>query len=81
MSAAQDPPERRFSQQNQAFLTPPELIDPTNRVHIGPKGFYMNNVGPKSSTPTNHYYLDPKGNYTDWWITFPASSTNPFTWS
>lgn len=41
----------------------------------------MNNVGPKSSTPTNHYYLDPKGNYTDWWITFPASSTNPFTWS
>ncbi len=58
-----------------------ELIDQTNRDHNGPKGFYMDNVGPGFSTASNNYYLDPNGNYIDWWNTFPASSANPFTWS
>ena len=58
-----------------------EIIDTTNRDHNGPKGFYMDNVGPGGGTPTNNYYLDPNGQYIDWWVTFPASSTNPFTWS
>jgi hypothetical protein len=58
-----------------------ELIDQTNRDHNRPKGFYMDNVGPGSSTPSNHFYLDPGGQYIDWWIQFPSSSSNPFTWS
>jgi hypothetical protein len=58
-----------------------EIIDQTNRDHNGPKGFYMDNVGPGGGTPTNGYYLDPNGKYIDWWVTFPSSSTNPFTWS
>ncbi|MGD0667236.1 MAG: polysaccharide lyase family protein [Bryobacteraceae bacterium] len=58
-----------------------ELIDQTNADHKGPKGFYMDNVGPGSSTPANNYYLDPSGKYIDWWISWPASSSNPFTWS
>ncbi len=58
-----------------------EIIDQTNRDHNGPKGFYMDNVGPGGGTPANNYYLDPNGRYIDWWVTFPASATNPFTWS
>lgn len=58
-----------------------EIIDTTNRDHSGPKGFYMDNVGPGSGTPTNGYYLDPNGKYIDWWVTFPSSSSNAFTWS
>jgi hypothetical protein len=58
-----------------------EIIDRTNRDHNGPKGFYMDNVGPGGGTPTNNYYLDPNGRYIDWWVTFPASASNPFTWS
>src|SRR5258707_9703553 len=58
-----------------------EIIDQTNRDHNGPKGFYMDNVGPAGGTPANNYYLDPNGHYIDWWITFPASSSNAFTWS
>jgi rhamnogalacturonan endolyase len=58
-----------------------EIIDQTNGDHNGPKGFYMDNVGPGGGTPTNNYYLDPNGRYIDWWVTYPASSTNAFTWS
>jgi hypothetical protein len=58
-----------------------EIIDQTNRDHNGPKGFYMDNVGPGGGTPANSYYLDPNGYYIDWWSTFPASSSNAFTWS
>jgi rhamnogalacturonan endolyase len=58
-----------------------EIIDTTNSDHNGPKGFYMDNVGPGGGTPTNNYYLDPNGKYIDWWVTYPASSTNAFTWS
>jgi hypothetical protein len=58
-----------------------EIIDQTNRDSKGPKGFYMDNVGPGGGTPTNNYYLDPNGQYIDWWNEYPASSTNAFTWS
>jgi hypothetical protein len=58
-----------------------EIIDTTNSDHNGPKGFYMDNVGPGGGTPTNTYYLDPNGRYIDWWNTFPPSSSNAFTWS
>jgi len=58
-----------------------EIIDLTNSDHNGPKGFYMDNVGPGSGTPTNNYYLDPNGKYIDWWVTFPSGTSNPFTWS
>lgn len=59
-----------------------EIVDQTNRDHNGPKGFYMDNVGPAGgTTPVNNYYLDPNGKYIDWWVTFPAGPTNPFTWS
>jgi hypothetical protein len=71
---------RIFSMHWSAFPNQ-ELIDQTNRDHTGPKGFYMDNVGPGSSTASNNYYLDPNGRYIDWWINFPASSTNAFTWA
>lgn len=73
---------RIFSMHWSAFPNQ-ELIDQTNRSHAGPKGFYMDNVGPGFSTPTNGYYVDPNGRYVDWWVEFPSSSTaptNPFTW-
>ena len=59
-----------------------EIIDQTNRDHNGPKGFYMDNVGPGGdSIATNNYYLDPNGKYIDWWNTIPSSANNAFTWS
>ncbi|HEU5341511.1 polysaccharide lyase family protein [Edaphobacter sp.] len=58
-----------------------QIIDQTNKDHNGPKGFYMDNVGPGSGTPTNGYFLDPNGKYIDWWVQFPAGATNAFTWS
>lgn len=73
---------RIFSMHWSAFPNQ-ELIDQTNRSHAGPKGFYMDNVGPGFSTPTNGYYVDPNGRYVDWWVEYPSSSTtptNPFTW-
>jgi len=58
-----------------------EIIDQTNTNSKGPKGFYMDNVGPGGGTPTNSYYLDPNGQYIDWWDQHPADATNAFTWS
>ena len=58
-----------------------EIIDKTNTDHNGPKGFYMDNVGPNGGTATNNYFLDPNGKYIDWWNTIASSATNPFTWS
>jgi hypothetical protein len=71
---------RIFSMHWNAFPNQ-EIIDKTNGDHNGPKGFYMDNVGPGGGTPANDYYLDPNGKYIDWWVTIPASATNPFTWS
>ena len=71
---------RIFSMHWSAFPNQ-EIIDQTNRSHAGPKGFYMDNVGPGFSTPTNSYYIDPAGRYIDWWVEWPASTSNAFTWS
>ena len=71
---------RIFSMHWNAFPNQ-ELLDQTNRDHNGPKGFYMDNVGPGFSTPSNQYFLDPGGQYIDWWVSWPASSSNAFTWS
>jgi hypothetical protein len=71
---------RIFSMHWSAFPNQ-ELIDQTNRSHAGPKGFYMDNVGPRFSTPSNSYYIDPAGRYIDWWVEWPASTSNAFTWS
>jgi hypothetical protein len=71
---------RIFSMHWSAFPNQ-ELIDQTNRSKAGPKGFYMDNVGPGFSSPSNNYYLDPAGRYIDWWVEWPASTTNAFTWS
>lgn len=71
---------RIFSMHWSAFPNQ-EIIDQTNRSKAGPKGFYMDNVGPGFSTPSNNYYLDPAGRYIDWWVEYPASSSNAFTWS
>lgn len=71
---------RIFSMHWNAFPNQ-ELLDQTNRDRKGPKGFYMDNVGPGFSTPTNQFYLDPHGLYIDWWVSWPASSANAFTWS
>ncbi|HEV2137093.1 MAG TPA: polysaccharide lyase family protein [Terracidiphilus sp.] len=71
---------RIFSMHWSAFPNQ-EIIDQTNRSHAGPKGFYMDNVGPGFSTPSNNYYLDPAGRYIDWWVEWPASTGNAFTWS
>lgn len=70
---------RIFSMHWSAFPNQ-EIIDQTNTNRNGPKGFYMDNVGPGSGTPTNGYYIDPNGRYIDWWVEYPSSSTNPFTW-
>jgi hypothetical protein len=58
-----------------------EIIDQTNSDSHGPKGFYMDNVGPGGGTPTNNFFIDPNGQYVDWWNTFPSSTSNAFTWS
>jgi hypothetical protein len=58
-----------------------ELIDQTNRDRNGPKGFYMDNAGSIGGTVTPGFYLDPNGNYVDFWVTHPADSVSPFTWS
>lgn len=71
---------RIFSMHWSAFPNQ-ELIDQTNRSHAGPKGFYMDNVGPGFTAPTNSYYLDPGGRYIDWWVEHPAGTGNAFTWS
>jgi Polysaccharide lyase family 4, domain III/Polysaccharide lyase family 4, domain II len=58
--------------------------------HLGgdgkPDGLYMDNDGTDMSagigntgvTPTASYHLN-SGHYLDWWITWAANSTNPFT--
>jgi hypothetical protein len=67
---------RIFSMHWKAFPNQ-EMIDQTNSDHNGPKGFYMDNVGPGSGTPTNTYYLDPAGAYIDWYITSRRAQRTP----
>jgi hypothetical protein len=63
------------------------LIDTTQIGGDGhPKGLYMDNdgtdmtqgIGNSTGTPTAGYHLD-SGHYLDWWISWPANSTDPMT--
>jgi len=61
--------------------TSDQLVDTTTTSSNGqPDGLYMDNVGLGGATPTAGY--KQVGNeYLDFWITYPSSSTNAFTWS
>lgn len=59
--------------------TDDNLIDLTNVDSMGPKGFYMDNAGFGSPTPVPGFHN--AGRYLDWWVTFPSSSSNAFTYS
>jgi len=58
-----------------------DLVDTTHAGSDGnPAGLYMDNTGSNAGgvTPTASYHLD-SGHYLDWWITYAANATNPFT--
>jgi hypothetical protein len=57
-----------------------DLVDTTYSGGDGhPAGLYMDNSSSNAggTTPTASYHLT-SGHYLDWWISFPANSTNPF---
>jgi hypothetical protein len=59
---------------------PDTLVDATNLSSNGqPQGLYMDNSGFGTPTPTANY--QNAGNYLDWWVTYPSSSTNAYTYS
>lgn len=55
------------------------LLDLTNLNKYGPKGFYMDNSGFGTGTGVPGYVNT--GVYIDWWVTYPSSSSNAFTYS
>jgi rhamnogalacturonan endolyase len=55
------------------------LIDLTNVNSHGPKGFYMDNAG--FGTVTGVPGFVNTGGYIDWWVTYPSSSANAYTYS
>jgi hypothetical protein len=64
-----------------------DLVDTTSTGGDGnPHGLYMDNSGTcisgigSSTTPTANYHLDG-GHYLDWWISWPAASGCPFTFT
>ena len=59
--------------------TTDDLIDLTQTSSAGPKGFYMDNAGfgTVAGVPG---YADTAG-YIDWWVTYPSSSKNAYTYS
>ena len=59
--------------------TTDDLIDLTNASKAGPKGFYMDNSGFGTVTGVPGYINT--GGYIDWWVTYPSSSTNAYTYS
>lgn len=62
-----------------------QLVDATNTDSNGVKGLYMDNSGFGSVTGTPGYdYEAASGStpaYLDWWITYPSSSTNAYTYT
>jgi hypothetical protein len=59
--------------------TTDNLIDLTNVNSHGPKGFYMDNAGFGAVTGVPGFV---NGNgYIDWWVTYPSSSSNAYTYS
>jgi hypothetical protein len=59
--------------------TTDNLIDLTNVNSHGPKGFYMDNAG--FGTVTGVPGFIQTGGYIDWWVTYPSSSTNAYTYT
>ena len=59
--------------------TTDNLIDLTNVNSHGPKGFYMDNAG--FGTVTGVPGFVQTGSYIDWWVTYPSSSTNAYTYT
>jgi hypothetical protein len=65
-----------------------DLVDTTHHGTDGnPSGLYMDNTGtnmsgngPTGVTPTASYKL-VSGEYLDWWISWAATSSSPFTWT
>ena len=56
------------------------LVDATSLSSNGqPQGLYMDNSGFGTPTPTANY--QNTGSYLDWWVTYPSSSTNAYTYS
>jgi hypothetical protein len=62
-----------------------QLVDTTNTDSKGAKGFYMDNSGFGSVTGTANYDLEPASGstpaYLDWWITYPSSATNAYSYT
>ena len=59
--------------------TTDNLIDLTNVNSHGPKGFYMDNAGFGTVTGVPGF-VNANG-YIDWWVTYPSSSTNAYTYT
>ncbi len=59
--------------------TTDNLIDLTNVNSHGPKGFYMDNAG--FGTVTGIPGFVNTNGYIDWWVTYPSSSSNAYTYS
>jgi rhamnogalacturonan endolyase len=59
--------------------TTDNLIDLTNVNSHGPKGFYMDNAGFGTVTGVPGF-VNANG-YIDWWVTYPSSSANAYTYS
>lgn len=62
-----------------------QLVDTTNTDSNGVKGLYMDNAGFGSATGVAGYdYQAASGStpaYLDWWVTYPSSSTNAYTYT
>jgi hypothetical protein len=59
--------------------TTDNLIDLTNVNSHGPKGFYMDNAGFGTVTGVPGF-VNANG-YIDWWVTYPSSSSNAYTYT
>ncbi len=59
--------------------TTDNLIDLTNVNSHGPKGFYMDNAGFGTVTGVPGF-VNANG-YIDWWVTYPSSSANAYTYT
>jgi hypothetical protein len=59
--------------------TTDNLIDQTQANSQGPKGFYMDNAGFGTVTGVPNFINT--GAYIDWWVTYPSSSANAYTYT
>jgi hypothetical protein len=59
--------------------TTDNLVDQSQTGGGVPKGFYMDNAGFGTPAGVPGYQLT--NNYLDWWVTYPSSSTNAYTYT